>query len=208
MRSRLPFPTLRTAPTEFFEEQRDDLGVWRLQDTFGRVARDLRVSLTDRCNLRCTYCMPADGLEWIPRPDTLDDDETIRLITLAVTMLGIRQVRFTGGEPLLRRGLESIVAATAALTTDTGEPVTTALTTNGLGLDKRAAKLKAAGLHRVNISLDTLDADQYATLTRRDRHHDVLAGIDAALAAGLTPVKINAVIMPGVNETAILPLAE
>ncbi|WP_448856975.1 radical SAM protein, partial [Corynebacterium matruchotii] len=192
MRSRLPFPTLRTAPTEFFEEKRDDLGVWRLQDTFGRVARDLRVSLTDRCNLRCTYCMPADGLEWIPRPDTLDDDETIRLITLAVTMLGIRQVRFTGGEPLLRRGLESIVAATAALTTDTGEPVTTALTTNGLGLDKRAAKLKAAGLHRVNISLDTLDADQYAALTRRDRHRDVLAGIDAALAAGLTPVKINA----------------
>lgn len=208
MRSRLPFPTLRTAPTEFFEEKRDDLGVWRLQDTFGRVARDLRVSLTDRCNLRCTYCMPADGLEWIPRPDTLDDDETIRLITLAVTMLGIRQVRFTGGEPLLRRGLESIIAATAALTTDAGEPVTTALTTNGLGLDKRAAKLKAAGLHRVNISLDTLDADQYATLTRRDRHRDVLAGIDAALAAGLTPVKINAVIMPGVNETAILPLAE
>ena len=125
---------------ELLKAKSNDGGGWRLQDTFGRVARDLRVSLTDRCNLRCTYCMPADGLEWIPRPDTLDDDETIRLITLAVTMLGIRQVRFTGGEPLLRRGLESIVAATAALTTDTGEPVTTALTTNGLGLDKRAAK--------------------------------------------------------------------
>ena len=148
-------------------------------------------------------CLPT-AWSGFPAPTRL----TIRLITLAVTMLGIRQVRFTGGEPLLRRGLESIIAATAALTADTGEPVTTALTTNGLGLDKRAAKLKAAGLHRVNISLDTLDADQYAALTRRDRHRDVLAGIDAALAAGLTPVKINAVIMPGVNETAILPLAE
>ncbi|MDO4631719.1 MAG: GTP 3',8-cyclase MoaA [Corynebacterium sp.] len=211
MRSQLPFPTLRVpeAPDAFFEQTATTVGgTWHLRDTFGRVARDLRVSLTDRCNLRCTYCMPAEGLEWIPREDTLTDDEVIRLITLAVTTLGIRQVRFTGGEPLLRRSLEEIIAAISGLTTDTGAPVATALTTNGLGLDKRATGLKAAGLNRINISLDTLNPTQYAELTRRDRHHDVLAGIQAAQAAGLEPIKINAVIMPGVNGDTIVPLAQ
>ncbi|WP_165241772.1 GTP 3',8-cyclase MoaA [Corynebacterium lizhenjunii] len=178
-----------------------------LIDRYGRVAKDLRVSLTDRCNLRCTYCMPAEGLEWIPTPQTLTDAETIRLIALGVNQLGIEQVRFTGGEPLLRKSLEDIIAATKDLRTAAGTAPTVALTTNGLGLDRRAAGLKAAGLDRVNISLDTLDRELYARLTRRDRLPDVLAAIDAALEANFSPVKINAVIMPGVNEDSILPLA-
>ncbi len=179
-----------------------------LVDKFGRVARDLRVSLTDRCNLRCTYCMPAEGLNWMPTEQTLDDGEVIRLITLAVEKLGIRQIRFTGGEPLLRRSLEKIIAATTALRTDAGEPVSTALTTNGLGLDKRIVALKEAGLGRVNISLDTLDPGHYAELTRRDRLPDVLKAIDAAVDAGMHPVKINTVVMPGINEDDIVSLAE
>ncbi|UIZ92959.1 GTP 3',8-cyclase MoaA [Corynebacterium sp. CNCTC7651] len=179
-----------------------------LVDSYGRTARDLRVSLTDRCNLRCTYCMPADGLEWLPTEHTLDDGEVIRLIRIAVEQLGIRQVRFTGGEPLLRRSLEDIVRATKGLRADDGLNPTTALTTNALGLDRRAAGLAAAGLDRINISLDTVDREQYAALTRRDRLPDVIAGIDAALAAGLTPVKINAVVMPGVNEDAVCDLAD
>lgn len=179
-----------------------------LPDQFGRIARDLRVSLTDRCNLRCTYCMPAEGLDWIPNGQVLSDAEVMRLITIAVRDLGIQQVRFTGGEPLLRKSLEDIIAHTAGLKTTEGERVRTALTTNGLGLDVRSNKLKAAGLDRVNISLDTMDAEHFAKLTRRDRHADVLRGIDAAMEAGLTPLKINSVVMPGVNEKDIIPLAE
>lgn len=178
-----------------------------LADTYGRVARDLRVSLTDRCNLRCTYCMPAEGLEWLPTEQTLSDDETIRLITLAVEKLGIRQLRFTGGEPLMRKSLEKIIAAAKELTTDEGVAPQIAMTTNGLGLAKRARKLKEAGLDRVNISLDTIDPELYAQLTRRDRMHDVIAAIDAAVDVGLAPVKINAVVMPGVNDHAIGELA-
>ena len=135
-----------------------------LSDSFGRVARDLRVSLTDRCNLRCTYCMPAEGLEWFPTAQTLNDEETLRLIRIAVEDLGIRQVRFTGGEPLMRRSLEKIVAATKKMRTDEGTAPQTAITTNGLGLDKRAAKLAEAGLDRVNISLDTLDPEHLSLI--------------------------------------------
>ncbi|PLA11412.1 GTP 3',8-cyclase MoaA [Corynebacterium riegelii] len=178
-----------------------------LVDTFGRVARDLRVSLTDRCNLRCTYCMPAEGLEWMPTELALTDEETIRLIRIAVEDLGIRQVRFTGGEPLLRKSLEKIVAATKAMRTDEGASPMTALTTNAMGLDKRAHALKEAGLDRINISLDTTSPQLYAELTRRDRIQDVFSGIDAALEAGLDPVKVNAVVMPGVNDNAITELA-
>ncbi|AGF72225.1 GTP 3',8-cyclase MoaA [Corynebacterium halotolerans] len=199
-------PASYTAPTDLPEAATD--GSRALVDKFGRVARDLRVSLTDRCNLRCTYCMPAEGLEWMPTEQTLNDEEVIRLITLAVTKLGIRQVRFTGGEPLLRRSLEKIIAATTALTTDEGGSVGTALTTNGLGLDKRITALKEAGLGRVNISLDTLDREHYAKLTRRDRLDHVLRSIDAAIGADMHPVKINTVVMPGVNEDDIVPLAE
>lgn len=178
-----------------------------LIDRYGRIARDLRVSLTDRCNLRCTYCMPAEGLDWFPTEATLTDAETTRLIRLAVERLGIHQVRFTGGEPLLRKSLEDIISFTKGLRTDEGTAPTVALTTNALGLAHRAQGLKEAGLDRVNISLDTLDPERFARLTRRDRLSDVIAGIDAARDAGLDPVKINAVVMPGTNEDDIVPLA-
>ena len=177
-----------------------------LADRYGRVARDLRVSLTDRCNLRCSYCMPAEGLQWLPTEETLTDDEVLRLLGVAVERLGVTRIRFTGGEPLLRRGLERIVAGAAALRGEGGRPEL-ALTTNGLGLDRRAAGLVAAGLNRVNISLDSLDRQRYAALARRDRLDDVLAGIAAADAAGLSPVKINAVVMRGINEADVVPLA-
>lgn len=177
-----------------------------LVDRFNRVARDLRVSLTDRCNLRCTYCMPADGLPWLPNDQVLTDDEMIRLITVAVERLGVREVRFTGGEPLLRRGLERIVAATTALRRADGTAPLTSLTTNALGLEHRARALAAAGLDRVNVSLDTLDPARYARLTRRDRLPHVLAGLAAARAAGLTPVKVNTVLMRGVNDDEAVPL--
>ena len=167
-----------------------------LSDSYGRVATDLRVSLTDRCNLRCTYCMPPEGLDWLPTPELLTDDEVIRLIRIGVTQLGIREVRFTGGEPLLRRGLPSIVAATAAL--DPRPRI--ALTTNGIGLNRIAPTLAEAGLDRVNVSLDTVDADTFEKLTRRRRLDDVLAGLAAAARAGLTPVKVNAVLMRGIND--------
>ncbi|WP_026196042.1 GTP 3',8-cyclase MoaA [Corynebacterium lubricantis] len=178
-----------------------------LVDKFGRVAHDLRVSLTDRCNLRCTYCMPAEGLEWIPTDLTLSDEETIRLIRIGVEKLGIRMVRFTGGEPLLRKNLDQILAATKEMRTDEGVAPDTALTTNGLGLARKAQHLADSGLDRVNISLDTIDPKLYQELTRRDRIHDVFAAIDAALEAGLNPVKINAVAMPGVNEDSLVDLA-
>ncbi|MGI3779506.1 MAG: GTP 3',8-cyclase MoaA, partial [Janthinobacterium lividum] len=168
----------------------------RLVDAYGRVAADLRLSLTDRCNLRCTYCMPAEGLDWMDRADLLDDDEIVRLVRIGTERLGITTVRLTGGEPLLRRGLEGLVARLAALDP---APVL-ALTTNGIGLAARAESLKAAGLDRINVSLDTLNPDTFAQLTRRRRHADVLDGIRAARAAGLTPVKINAVLMRGVND--------
>ncbi|MFG3580817.1 GTP 3',8-cyclase MoaA [Micromonospora chersina] len=167
-----------------------------LVDRYGRIARDLRVSLTDKCNLRCTYCMPAEGLPWLAGPQLLDDDEIVRLIRVAVHRLGVTEVRFTGGEPLIRPGLARIVSAVAAL-----EPrPRISLTTNGIGLDRLAPTLRAAGLDRVNVSLDTLDRSRFAELTRRDRHADVLAGLAGAATAGLTPVKINAVLMRGVND--------
>ncbi|MGW4033544.1 GTP 3',8-cyclase MoaA [Streptomyces sp. NPDC004838] len=167
-----------------------------LVDTYGRVATDLRVSLTDRCNLRCTYCMPEEGLQWLAKPDLLTDDETVRLIRVAVTGLGVTDVRFTGGEPLLRPGLVGIVERTAALL----PRPRISLTTNGIGLGRTAAALKAAGLDRVNVSLDTLRPEAFKALTRRDRHHDVLDGLRAAREAGLTPVKVNTVLMPGLND--------
>jgi GTP 3',8-cyclase len=173
-----------------------------LADSFGRVATDLRVSLTDRCNLRCTYCMPPEGLDWLPAPDVLTGDEIVRLIRIGVSMLGIREVRFTGGEPLLRRDLESIVARTAAL-----EPrPEISLTTNGIGLARRADRLRAASLDRINVSLDTLRPEVFRKLARRDRLSDVLDGLSAAAAAGLTPVKVNAVLMRGLNDDEAVPL--
>lgn len=179
-----------------------------LGDAFGRTARDLRVSLTDRCNLRCSYCMPAEGLPWLPTPQVLTDDEVIRLVGVAVVRLGVRKVRFTGGEPLLRRGLADIIGGVAAFRTDEDRPPELSLTTNGIGLDRRIESLAQAGLNRVNVSLDSLDRERYAAVARRDRLDDVLAGLAAADAAGLHPIKVNTVAMRGVNETDIVPLAE
>ena len=170
------------------------LSAGALVDAFGRVATDLRVSLTDRCNLRCTYCMPAEGLAWLPKPELLTDDELVRLVRIGVH-LGVTDVRLTGGEPLLRRGITDLVSRFAALS----PRPRLALTTNGLGLDKLAGPLAAAGLDRVNVSLDTVDRDAFTALTRRDRLDDVVAGLAAAAAAGLTPVKVNAVAMREVN---------
>jgi len=168
-----------------------------LADTHGRVATDLRVSLTDRCNLRCSYCMPAEGLDWMPTPEVLTDDEVVRLVRIGVEQLGIREVRFTGGEPLLRRGLVDIVSAVTALT----PRPEVSLTTNALGLERTAAALAGAGLDRVNVSLDTVRQDSFLRITRRDRLDDVLAGMRAAAREGLSPVKVNAVLLRGVNDT-------
>ncbi|NYG57734.1 cyclic pyranopterin phosphate synthase [Nocardioides daedukensis] len=168
----------------------------QLSDSYGRVATDLRVSLTDRCNLRCNYCMPAEGLDWLPDESVLSDDEVVRLVDIATRLLGVESVRFTGGEPLVRRGLVGIVQATAAL----AHRPEMSMTTNALGLARSADALAAAGLDRINASLDTIRAETFAEITRRDRLHDVLEGLRAAKAAGLGPVKVNAVLLRGVND--------
>jgi len=167
-----------------------------LVDQFGRAATDLRISLTDRCNLRCSYCMPPEGLPWLPRPQLLTDDEVVRLARIAVEQLGVRQIRLTGGEPLLRPGLVDIVAALAQLS----PRPELALTTNGIGLARLAEPLHAAGLDRVNVSLDTLQPERFERLAHRRRLPDVLAGIAAAADAGMTPVKINTVLLRDINE--------
>jgi GTP 3',8-cyclase len=173
-----------------------------LADSYGRIATDLRVSLTDRCNLRCAYCMPPEGLQWLPKPEVLTGPEVTRLLRIAVELLGIREVRFTGGEPLLRRDLLSIIEETAAL----APRPEISLTTNGIGLARLAAPLRAAGLDRVNVSLDTLRPEVFRKLALRDRLPDVLDGLAAADAAGLTPVKVNAVLMRELNDDEAVPL--
>jgi cyclic pyranopterin phosphate synthase len=166
-----------------------------LRDGFGRLGRDLRVSVTDRCDLRCTYCMPAEGLPWLPRAEMLTDDELVRLVGVLVG-LGIESVRLTGGEPLLRRSVVGLVARLAAL-----EPrPRLAMTTNGVGLARVAHELADAGLDRVNVSLDTVDPERFRQLTRRDRLDEVVTGLKVAADAGLAPVKVNAVAMRGVND--------
>jgi cyclic pyranopterin phosphate synthase len=160
------------------------------------MATDLRVSVTDRCNLRCTYCMPAEGLDWLPPAELLTDGEIIRLARIAVTRLGVTEIRLTGGEPLLRRGLPGLVARMAALR----PRPEISLTTNGIGLARLAQPLRAAGLDRLNVSLDTLSPQVFKRLARRDRLAGVLAGLAAAAAAGLAPVKVNTVLMRGVND--------
>ena len=167
-----------------------------LADTYGRVATDLRVSLTDKCNLRCTYCMPAEGLDWMPLAEQLSDDEVVRLVGIAARHLGVEEVRFTGGEPLVRRGLVDIVRRVKVA--DPGLELS--VTTNGLGLAKTADALADAGLDRVNVSLDTARRETFASMTRRDRFPDVVAGLAAAARVGLGPVKVNAVLLRGVND--------
>ena len=168
----------------------------KLEDRYGRVATDLRVSLTDRCNLRCSYCMPAEGLDWLPGESVLTDDEVVRLVRIGVERLGVREVRFTGGEPLVRRGLVDIVRRSK----EVDPAVELSLTTNALGLARTAHALAAAGLDRVNVSLDSIRRESFREITRRDRLADVLGGLAAAQEAGLGPVKVNAVLMRGVND--------
>lgn len=164
-------------------------------DRFGRVHRDLRVSLTDKCNLRCTYCMPSEQMQWLPNTQVLTTDEILRVVRIAVEH-GIEEVRLTGGEPLLHPNLVEIVAGIASLP----NAPKLAITTNAVRLAPIAQRLVDAGLQRFNISLDTLDRERFKQLTKRDDLEAVLAGIAAAKATGLRPIKINAVLMPGVNE--------
>ena len=172
-----------------------------LIDSFGRVHRDLRISVTDRCNFRCTYCMPEDGLDWLPRSELLTFEEIERVARVLVERFGIDSIRLTGGEPTVRAKLPVLVELLAGLGVDL------ALTTNGATFRAHAADLAAAGLRRVNISLDSLHRDRFEQLTRRDELDRVLDGIDAALEAGLDPVKINVVAMRGVNEDEIVDFA-
>jgi cyclic pyranopterin phosphate synthase len=175
-----------------------------LVDRFGRVATDLRVSLTDRCNLRCTYCMPEEGLVWLPKQTLLTDAEVVRLVRVAAERLGVTEVRFTGGEPLLRPGLVRIVAESSQLR----PRPRLSLTTNGIGLTRLAAPLAEAGLDRVNVSLDTLRPERFEALARRRRLEDVLDGLRAAHDAGLRPVKLNAVLMRGINDDEAVDLLD
>ncbi|GGM40877.1 GTP 3',8-cyclase [Longimycelium tulufanense] len=180
------------------------MAVRPLVDRFGRVHTDLRVSLIDKCDLRCRYCMPAEGLPWLSKASLLTDGEVVRAVGLAVRELGITSIRLTGGEPLLRRGLVDIVRALAALRP---RPAL-AMTSNGVGLARLAGPLAGAGLDRVNVSLDTLRRDRFHHLTRRDRLDEVLAGLAAAAAAGLHPMKVNVVVQRGVNDDEVVDLAE
>lgn len=175
-----------------------------LVDRFGRVHRDLRISLTDRCSLRCTYCMPAEGVPWLPGATLLTTAELVRIASVAVAH-GVTEIRLTGGEPLLRPDVVDVVAALAALDGPEGSPEIS-LTTNALRLPALATPLADAGLARVNISIDTLRRERFRDLTRRDRLTDTLAGIAAADAAGFRPIKLNAVAMRGVNDDELVDL--
>ncbi|WP_171046828.1 GTP 3',8-cyclase MoaA [Pseudarthrobacter sp. NamE5] len=167
-----------------------------LADRYGRRATDMRLSLTDKCNLRCTYCMPAEGLEWLSKQAVMSAEEIVRIVRIGVNQLGVRELRLTGGEPLVRHDLVEIIAALRR--NHPSLPVS--MTTNGVGLAKKAAALKAAGLTRINVSLDSLHEETFTQLTRRPFLNQVLAGVDAAWAAGLGPVKLNAVLMRGIND--------
>lgn len=172
-----------------------------LVDSFDRRVRDLRISITDRCNFRCTYCMPEDGLRWLPRAELLTYEELARVARVAVERFGFDAIRITGGEPTVRAHLPRLIELLAPLGVDL------AMTTNGVKLPDLAGELAAAGLDRVNVSLDSLRPETFLALTRRDELHHVIAGIDAAITAGLTPVKINTVVMRGVNDDEVVDLA-
>ncbi|KNC19168.1 molybdenum cofactor biosynthesis protein MoeA [Arthrobacter sp. RIT-PI-e] len=167
-----------------------------LLDTHGRRATDMRLSLTDKCNLRCTYCMPAEGLNWLQKDQVLSREEIVRLVRIGVDQLGIRELRLTGGEPLVRADLIEIIRDIRA----NHPELPISMTTNALGLDRRAAALKDAGLTRINVSMDSLHPGTFAQLTRRPFLDRVLKGIEAASEAGLGLVKINAVLMRGIND--------
>ena len=173
-------------------------------DRHGRAHRDLRISLTDVCNLRCTYCMPAEGVPWLARENILTTDELVRVAEIAAA-LGIVEVRLTGGEPLLRPDAVEVVRRMAAIEGECG-PLEISMTTNALRLPTLAQPLREAGLTRLNISLDTLQRKVFAALTRRDRFDDTIAGIAAAIAAGFAPIKLNTVAMRGVNDGELTDL--
>jgi GTP 3',8-cyclase len=173
----------------------------QLVDSFGRVHRDLRISVTDRCNFRCAYCMPEEGMQWQRREDLLSFEEIERVARILVERYGVDGIRLTGGEPTVRARLPILVEKLAALGVDL------AMTTNGVTLPLLAAELKAAGLRRVNISLDSLRADRFEELTRRDELDRVLDGIEAAKSAGFDPIKINVVVMKGINDDEVLDFA-
>src|SRR5262245_17976446 len=173
-----------------------------LIDTHGRVVRDLRISVTDRCNLRCVYCMPAEGMPWLPKDDLLTYEEITRFAGICLA-LGVRGIRLTGGEPTVRMDLAVLVRMLHELQPD----LDLSLTTNGIKLPAMADDLRAAGLTRVNVSLDTLDPKRFHALARRDRLAVVLAGLDAARRVGFAPIKVNAVLMRGFNEDEAVPLA-
>ena len=172
-----------------------------LIDPFGRTIRDLRISVTDRCNFRCTYCMPEEGMKWVPRSEVLTFEEIERLARLFVERFDVTGIRLTGGEPTVRAHLPVLVHKLAALGVDL------AMTTNGSTFRNMAHELRDAGLRRVNISLDTLERDKFLQMTRRDELERVLDGIEAAKEAGFDPVKINAVVERGVNDNEIVALA-
>ena len=177
-----------------------------LVDGYGRVHRDLRISVTDRCNFRCTYCMPAEGMRWLPREELLTFEEITRVARVGVEVLGVDAIRLTGGEPTVRAHLPVLVRQLAGLRAG-GRPLDLALTTNGVTLRTLAGDLRGAGLDRVNVSLDTLRPDRFHDLTRRDQLDAVLDGIDAAVAEGFAPVKVNTVVMRGVNDDELVELA-
>jgi cyclic pyranopterin phosphate synthase len=182
-----------------------------LVDSFGRVHRDLRISVTDRCNFRCTYCMPEEGMAWLPREELLTYEELTRIAGVMVERFGFDSIRLTGGEPTIRAHLPVLIERLAELQVPDGNgggrPIDLALTTNGATLEHLAHDLRAAGLRRINVSLDSLHRDRFAAITKRDELYRVLAGIDAAVDAGLEPVKVNVVAVRGVNDDELVDFA-
>ena len=178
-------------------------GGTRLRDSYGRVADDLRISVTDRCNFRCIYCMPAEGLKWLAREDVLRFEEIVRLARIFVQRYGVRTIRLTGGEPLVRVQLEDLVAMINAI--DPTLDIT--MTTNGVLLREKAQKLYEAGLKRINISLDTLNMERFHEIARSDQFARTMDGIEAAREAGLWPIKLNMVVMKGHNDDEVVDFA-
>jgi GTP 3',8-cyclase len=173
-----------------------------LVDTFGRIANDLRVSVTDRCNFRCTYCMPAEGLPWLPRSEVLSFEEIVRLVGV-FSGLGVEEIKLTGGEPTIRRDLPELVAMIRRSQAD----LAMSMTTNGFLLDRLAKPLAEAGLDRVTVSLDSLLRHRFREMTRRDALDKVMEGLRAAEAAGLTPIKLNVVVIQGTNDDEVVDFA-
>ena len=177
-----------------------------LVDSFGRVVRDLRISVTDRCNFRCTYCMPAEGMIWLDRSEVLTYEEIERVARICVEKFGVDSLRLTGGEPTVRAHLPQLISKLAALRLPDGTKPDIALTTNGATLRNIALELRNAGLDRINVSLDSLKPERFFAMTRRDELHNVLAGIAEAQIAGFSPMKVNAVVERGANDDEILDL--